>query len=211
MKWITRERAKVDRIACPWLISRFHRSHPGVPLCAGRPVLAEAERRGATPYDIADVELGHQGPLCSFDALMEKYGLQGKTRPSTAWPSSCAGPTRRRRTSHPSRAGSMPLPGGSRRWRSATTRSSNGSSPSMTRSMSTAAAHGPCPHPPLASDFKGSDAVEQVPVSDQGRGTCAETEAESFGICRAAPAGASGSRVFGGRRGWDTRGRHPEF
>jgi hypothetical protein len=40
-------------------------------------VLAEAERHGATPYDIPDVELGHHGPFCSFDALMEKYGLQG--------------------------------------------------------------------------------------------------------------------------------------
>ena len=77
MKWITRERAKVDRIACPWLISRFIDPTPEFLYVPADRVLAEAERQGATPYDIPDVELGHTGPLCSFDALMEKYGLQG--------------------------------------------------------------------------------------------------------------------------------------
>jgi len=77
MKWITRERAKVDRIACPWLISRFIDPASEFLYVAADRVLAEAERHGATPYDIPDVELGHHGPLCSFDALMEKYGLQG--------------------------------------------------------------------------------------------------------------------------------------
>ena len=77
MKWITRERAKVDRIACPWLISRFIDPTPEFLYVPAERVLAEAERHGATPYDIPDVELGHHGPLCSFDALMEKYGLQG--------------------------------------------------------------------------------------------------------------------------------------
>ena len=77
MKWITRERARVDRIACPWLISRFIDPSPEFLYVPGDRVLAVAERRGATPYDIPDVELGHHGPLFSFDALMEKYGLHG--------------------------------------------------------------------------------------------------------------------------------------
>jgi hypothetical protein len=78
MKWITRERAKVDRIACPWLISRFIDPHPEFLYVSADQVRAEAERQGAVPYDIAGVELGHEGPLCSFDAVMKKYDLQGK-------------------------------------------------------------------------------------------------------------------------------------
>jgi hypothetical protein len=78
MKWITRERAKVDRIACPWLISRFIDPHPEFLYVPADQVRAEAERQGAVPYDIPDVELGHEGPLCSFDAVMKKYGLPGK-------------------------------------------------------------------------------------------------------------------------------------
>ncbi len=77
MKWITRERAKVDRVACPWLISRFIDPAPEFFYVPAERVLAEAERHGATPYDIPDVELGHHGPFCSFDALMEKYSLHG--------------------------------------------------------------------------------------------------------------------------------------
>jgi hypothetical protein len=78
MKWITRERAKVDRIACPWLISRFIDLTPEFLYVPADRVRAEAERQGAVPYDIPDVELGHEGPLCSFDAVMKKYSLQGK-------------------------------------------------------------------------------------------------------------------------------------
>jgi hypothetical protein len=77
MKWITRERAKVDRIACPWLISRFIDASPEFIYVPADQVLSEANARGATPYDVAGVELGHQGPLCSFDALLRKYGLDG--------------------------------------------------------------------------------------------------------------------------------------
>ena len=76
MKWITRERAKVDRIACPWLITRFIDPNPEFIYVAADRVLKEAEKQGAIPYDVPDVELGHQGPLCSFDAFMRKYGLQ---------------------------------------------------------------------------------------------------------------------------------------
>jgi hypothetical protein len=78
MKWITRERAKVDRVACPWLISRFIDPTPEFIYVPAAQVLAEAAMQGAIPYDIPDVELGHKGPLCSFDAFMQKYGLQGK-------------------------------------------------------------------------------------------------------------------------------------
>jgi len=78
MKWITRERAKVDRIACPWLISRFIDPTPEFIYVPADRVRAEAERQSATPYDIPDVELGHEGPRCSFDAIMRTYGLEGK-------------------------------------------------------------------------------------------------------------------------------------
>ena len=77
MKWITRERAKVDRIACPWLISRFIDPEPAFLYVPADQVLREATTRGAIPYDMPDVALGHQGPLCSFDALMRTYGLLG--------------------------------------------------------------------------------------------------------------------------------------
>jgi hypothetical protein len=77
MKWITRERAKVDRIACPWLISRFIDPQPEFLYVPAEQVLIAAEQYGAIPYDIPNVELGHHGPLCSFDAFMRKYGLLG--------------------------------------------------------------------------------------------------------------------------------------
>jgi len=75
MKWITRARAKVDRIACPGLISRFIDPDPEFLFVPADHVLSEAAKHGATPYDIPNVELGHHGPLCSFDAFMRTYGL----------------------------------------------------------------------------------------------------------------------------------------
>jgi len=75
MKWITRERARVDRIACPWLITRFIDPSPEFLFVPAGGVLAAAERESAIPYDIADVELGHRGRLCSFDAFIERYEL----------------------------------------------------------------------------------------------------------------------------------------
>jgi hypothetical protein len=78
MKWVTRERAKVDRVACPWLISRFIDPSPEFVYVAADQVLAGAGVRGATPYDVPGVELGHQGPSCCFDAPLRKYGLKGK-------------------------------------------------------------------------------------------------------------------------------------
>jgi protein-tyrosine-phosphatase len=75
MKWITRERARVDRIACPWLISRFVDPAPQFLFVPARDVLATSQREQAIPYDIPDVELGHHGPRCSFDAFVERYEL----------------------------------------------------------------------------------------------------------------------------------------
>jgi hypothetical protein len=75
MKWVTRERARVDRIACPWLISRFVDKNPTFLFVPADQVKAVAEREGAIPYDIPGVELGHHGERCSFDAFVEKYGL----------------------------------------------------------------------------------------------------------------------------------------
>ena len=75
MKWITRERARVDRIACPWLISRFIDPKPEFLFVPARDVLAAAKRENAIPYDIPNVDLGHHGPECSFDAFVDRYEL----------------------------------------------------------------------------------------------------------------------------------------
>jgi protein-tyrosine-phosphatase len=75
MKWITRERARVDRIACPWLIQRFIDPAPEFLFVPAAEVLTAASREGAIPYDIPNVELGHHGPRCSFDAFVDRYQL----------------------------------------------------------------------------------------------------------------------------------------
>jgi hypothetical protein len=75
MKWVTRERPKVDRIACPWLIARFIDAQPEFLYVPSNRVLAVAEETGAIPYDVPGVELSHVGDLCSFDAFLSKYGL----------------------------------------------------------------------------------------------------------------------------------------
>jgi len=76
MKWITRERVKVDRVACPWLIRRFIDPEAEFLFAPADRVVAVAEHEGATPYDIPGVELGHHGSQCSFDAFIEKYDLK---------------------------------------------------------------------------------------------------------------------------------------
>lgn len=76
MKWITRERPKIDRIACPWLVARFIDKEPEFLFVPSNKVMSEAERQGAIPYDVPDVELSHVGPLCSFDAFLKKYRLK---------------------------------------------------------------------------------------------------------------------------------------
>ena len=76
MKWITRERPKIDRVACPWLIARFIDREPDFRFEPPNDVLRVAEATGAIPYDVEGVELSHDGPLCTFDALLQKYNLE---------------------------------------------------------------------------------------------------------------------------------------
>jgi hypothetical protein len=75
MKWITRERPKIDRIACPWLVARFIDQEAEFLYVPAERVLSEARRTGAVPYDIPGVELSHEGDRCSFDAFIAKYRL----------------------------------------------------------------------------------------------------------------------------------------
>jgi hypothetical protein len=75
MQWVTRERPKIDRIACPWLIARFVDPAAEFLFVPAEEVRAVAARRGAIPYDVEGVELSHDGPLCSFDAVLKKYRL----------------------------------------------------------------------------------------------------------------------------------------
>ena len=75
MKWVTRERPKIDRIACPWLIARFIDREPEFLYVPAPEVFKVAKRTGAIPYDIPGAELSHVGDLCSFDAFLSKYEL----------------------------------------------------------------------------------------------------------------------------------------
>ena len=75
MKWITRERPKIDRIACPWLILRFIDREAEFLYVPVQDVQRLAESTGATPYDIPGVEMSHVGERCSFDAFLTKYNL----------------------------------------------------------------------------------------------------------------------------------------
>ena len=75
MKWVTRERPKIDRIACPWLITRFIDLSPEFLYVPAQQVLAVAAETGAVPYDIPGVEMTHDGERCSFDAFLAKYRL----------------------------------------------------------------------------------------------------------------------------------------
>jgi len=75
MKWITREKVKVDRVACPWLIRKFIDPQAEFLFVPADQVMQVAKREGATPYDVKGVEFGHHGKECSFDALVKKHGL----------------------------------------------------------------------------------------------------------------------------------------
>ena len=75
MQWITRERPKIDRVACPWLIARFIDQQPEFLFVHPDRVIAQAQITGAIPFDVPGVELTHDGPLCSFDAFLKKYAL----------------------------------------------------------------------------------------------------------------------------------------
>ncbi len=77
MKWITREHVKVDRIACPWLIKKFVDQDAEFYFVPADQVMSEAARLGATPFDVKNVEFGHHGKECSFEAILKKYNLAG--------------------------------------------------------------------------------------------------------------------------------------
>jgi hypothetical protein len=75
MKWVTRSRPKVDRVACPWLIKRFVDSQAEFLYVPPEQVMEVAKRESAIPFDVPNVELGHHALECSFDAIMNKYNL----------------------------------------------------------------------------------------------------------------------------------------
>ena len=76
-RWVTRERPKIDRIACPWLIARFVDPEAEFLYVPGKDVLRAAREREAIPYDVPDVQFTHDGELCSFDAFINTYRLTG--------------------------------------------------------------------------------------------------------------------------------------
>jgi hypothetical protein len=77
MKWVTREKVKVDRVACPWLIRKFVDPQAEFLFVPAAEVPMVAEREQAIPYDIPNVELGHHGMECSFEAILKKHSLTG--------------------------------------------------------------------------------------------------------------------------------------
>ena len=76
MKWVTRARPKIDRVACPWLIARFIDADAEFLFVAPNEVQRVAGESGAIPFDVEGVELSHVGPLCSFDAFLDHYNLR---------------------------------------------------------------------------------------------------------------------------------------
>ena len=78
MKWVTRSHVHVDRVACPWLITRFVDSQAEFLFVPKDQVLATAEREGAIPFDSPGAELTHDGDLCSFDVIIRKHRLTDK-------------------------------------------------------------------------------------------------------------------------------------
>ncbi len=77
MKWITREKVKVDRVACPWLIKKFLDKDAEFLFVPAEEVQVEAARLGAIPFDVPGAELGHHGKECSFEAIVKKYNITG--------------------------------------------------------------------------------------------------------------------------------------
>jgi len=75
MKWITREKVKVDRVACTWLIRKFIDPKAEFIFVPGDQVAAKADELGAVPFDIEGCELGHHGEDVSFDSILKKYRL----------------------------------------------------------------------------------------------------------------------------------------
>jgi hypothetical protein len=75
MKWITREKVRVDRVACPWLIKKFVDPDAEFLFVPTNKVFEIAEKEKAIPYDVKGVELGHHGKECSFEAILKKHNL----------------------------------------------------------------------------------------------------------------------------------------
>lgn len=75
MKWITRERPKIDRIACPWLLKNFVDSEADFIYVPKEQVFEKAKELGAIPYDIPGAEYSHEGEFCTFDFILKKHGL----------------------------------------------------------------------------------------------------------------------------------------
>jgi len=78
VKWVTRENVHVDRVACPWLIRRFVDREAEFLFVPAEKVQEIAAKEKAIPFDAEGVELGHRGDRCSFDAIVEKYGLRDR-------------------------------------------------------------------------------------------------------------------------------------
>ena len=78
MKWVTRSHVHVDRVACPWLIQRFVDSEAEFIFVPASRIQEVVEHEGAIPFDAPGVELGHRDGKCSFEAIIEKYGLKDK-------------------------------------------------------------------------------------------------------------------------------------
>ncbi|TXL77647.1 chromate resistance protein [Vineibacter terrae] len=75
MKWVTRERPKIDRLACPWLITRFIDTQAEFLYVPPAEVAVTATNAGAIPYDVPGVKFSHVGERCSFDAFLAEYSL----------------------------------------------------------------------------------------------------------------------------------------
>jgi hypothetical protein len=78
MKWITRSHVHVDRVACPWLITRFIDSDAEFLFVPKSKVMEVAQKEGAIPFDSPGAELHHRGEMCTFDAIIKDYGLTDK-------------------------------------------------------------------------------------------------------------------------------------
>lgn len=75
ISWVTRERPKIDRIACPWLLKRFIDPSASVHFVAAEWIMEVAEEIGAVPFDVVDVHYSHRGEWCSFDTMINEFGL----------------------------------------------------------------------------------------------------------------------------------------
>lgn len=78
MKWITRSKPKIDRLACPWLIRRFIDAEAEIIYAPFEEVLTLPEQLNAVPFDVPGVEFTHYGPFCTFDYIIQKYALTDK-------------------------------------------------------------------------------------------------------------------------------------